>query len=123
MRFSYGQTSPAGLAAIERQLVDEALADVLDAAGIPRPAGPTRELARRDTHAVIGPTGIGVDVTRGVSGVGLYSVNDVRRIFAIPAGEAIVSGVNVPIVSHADWERALRGDRSIAPASDQEAQP
>lgn len=102
------ETGPAGLAAIERQLVDEALADVLEAAGIPRPAGPTRELARRDTHAVIGPTGIGVGAARGVSGAGFYSVNDVRRMLL----------ADVPIVSHADWERALRGDRSVATLSD-----
>jgi len=33
---------------------DEALAEILEAAGIPRPE-PTRQLVQRDTHAVVGP--------------------------------------------------------------------
>lgn len=111
-KFVYGPTGPVGVAAIERQLVDDALAELLDAAGIPDEA-PVRTIAERDHHAVVGPQGI-------YRGPGMYPLNDVRAMFGLPP--------DTPIVHHAAYRPGLARElfeprRSKAPASDQEAQP
>lgn len=102
--------------------VDAALAEVLAAAGIPAPPAQTRELARRDHHAVVGPDPYGFSLEPGVAvinGVVSGPMEWFHQAWLDPAGPPFT----ITAYEHEDgrWRpTALHGE---APASDQEAQP